>query len=194
MGLAIDAMPACGGTRKAAARYPCHSLRQVNAGGTLRTRYATCAERRHLTTSLKIADLSSVFAQHRAKVWALAHSGSRLGHTSDPAMERFHLRRAGSRRYAGSHRAGGAFVGAGLARELQRETTRSVSTVKRFWRGLLARRAQSVAANCAAWAMARLASSSLAVCAPPIRWGVRPAAVSASASSRRGCWPAQMTT
>ncbi len=42
--------------------------------------------------------------------------------------------------------------------------------------------------------MARLASSSAASSAPPIRWTRQPACVSAPRSSRCGSWPAQITT
>jgi predicted amidohydrolase len=45
-----------------------------------------------------------------------------------------------------------------------------------------------------AWSMARLASSSVATSAPPIRWVGTPAAVRSAWRSRRGSWPAQMTT
>jgi len=52
----------------------------------------------------------------------------------------------------------------------------------------------NVAANRLPWLIARLASSSAATSAPPIRCASTPAASSAACRSRRGSWPAQITT
>src|SRR5262245_10956795 len=43
------------------------------------------------------------------------------------------------------------------------------------------------------WSIARLASSSTATSAPPIRCGCNPAAASGCCNSRSGSWPAQIT-